>query len=299
MVIVVVQETPDVGVAAEVDVAVDVDIVATVEVDVGVEVAVAIDVEVDVGVEVDTTIEVEVDVEVGPDVGVVVEIDTEVEVDVAVEVSAGCGLGVEVEGGGKKIVAFVGVGFTATVFVGDAIVIGVVVCVASIVPVIMGVVNDMPVVDGNDVPVASEAPGVRKTLIHAGFVRMAGSTGSMNPLGLRVRKSLFGSRLDSILVSSSQRGVKRRAHSPASRMQKSPNRRMRTMITQSRLSCSNAFIDVSIIDRQPHVNRGARIDSFVMARAFEPDAPVVCVHNAARDGKPQPGTTTFEFGLAR
>ena len=269
MLIVVVQESPDVGVAAEVDVAVDVDVVATVE--------------VEVGVEVDTIIEVEVDVEVGPDVGVVVEIDTEVEMDVAVEVFAGRGLGVEVGGGGKNIIAFVGGGVTATVFVGDAIVIGVVVCVASIVPVIMGVVNDLSVVDGNDVPVANEAPGVRKTLIHAGFVRMAGSTGSMNPLGLRVRKSLFGSRLDSILVSSSQRGVKRSAHSPASNMQKSPNRRMRTMITQSRLSCSNASIDVSIIDRQPHVNCGARIDSFVMTRAFEPDAPMMRVHNAARD----------------
>jgi len=283
MVIVVVQETPDVGVAAEVDVAVDVDVVATVE--------------VEVGVEVDTVIEV--DVEVGSDVGVVVEIDTEVEIDVAVEVFAGRGLGVEVGGGGKNIIAFVGGGVTATVFVGDAIVIGVVVCVASIVPVIMGVVNDLSVVDGNDVPVANEAPGVRKTLIHAGFVRMAGSTGSMNPLGLRVRKSLFGSRLDSILVSSSQRGVKRSAHSPASNMQKSPNRRMRTMITQSRLSCSNASIDVSIIDRQPHVNCGARIDFFVMTRAFEPDAPMMRVHNAARDRQPQPRTATFEFGLAR
>ena len=281
MVIVVVQETPDVGVAAEVDVAVDVDVVATVE--------------VEVGVEVDTIIEVEVDVEVGPDVGVAVE----VRLDVAVEVFAGCGMGVEVEGGGKNIITFVGVGITATVFVGDAIVIGVVVCVASIVPVIMGVVNGVPVVNGNDVPVANEAPGVRKTLIHAGFVRMAGSTGSMNPLGLRVRKSLFGSRLDSILVSSSQRGMKRSAHSPASSMQKSPNKRMRTMITQSRLSCSNAFIDVSIIDRQPHINRGARIDTFVMTRAFEPDAPMMRVNNAARDRQPQTGTPAFEFGFSR
>ena len=252
-------------------------------------------VEIGVKVKVEVRVAVEVDVEVRLDVGVVVEIDTEVEV----EVFAGCGMGVEVEGGGKNIIAFVEVGITAPVFVGDAIVIGVVVCVASIVRVIMGVVNDVPVVDGNDVPVANEAPGVRKTLIHAGFVRMAGSTGSMNPLGLRVRKSLFGSRLDSILVSSSQRGVKRRAHSPASRMQKSPNRRMRTMITQSRLSCSNAFIDVSIIDRQPHVNRGARIDSFVMTRAFEPDAPMMRVHNAARDRQPQAGPPAFEFGLPR
>jgi hypothetical protein len=54
---------------------------------------------------------------------VVVEIDTEVEVDVAVEVSAGCGLGVEVEGGGKNIIAFVGLGATTAVFVGDAVVI--------------------------------------------------------------------------------------------------------------------------------------------------------------------------------
>lgn len=124
MVIVVMQGPSDVGVEAEVDVAVDVDVVATVEVDVGVEVTVAIDVKVDVGVEVDTTIEVEVDVGAGPDVGVVVEIDGEVEADVAGELSSCCGMGVEVKGNGKKIIVLVGLGVTATVFVGDAIDVG-------------------------------------------------------------------------------------------------------------------------------------------------------------------------------
>ena len=224
-----------------------------------------------VKVKVEVRMAVEVDMDVGLDVGVVVEIDTEVDADVAVEVSADCGMGVEVEGGGKNAIAFVGVDVAATVFVGDAIVVGIVVCVVAIVPVIMGVVNDSPV--------ANEAPGVRKTLIHAGFVRMAGSTGSINPLGLRVRKSLFGSSLDSILASSSQCEVKRSAHPPARSMNKSPIIRMRRMIAQSRLSCSSAFIGMSI-DRQVNVNRGARIESFVMTGAFKPDLSLMCVHNA-------------------
>lgn len=155
----------------------------------------------------------------------------------------------------------------------------------------------MPVVNGSDIPVANEAPGVRKTLIHAGFVRMAGSTGSMNPVGLRVRKSLFGSSMDSILASSCQRGEKRSAHPPASRMHMSPNKRIRTTIIQSCLSFSAAFMNKSI-QRQAHIDRCARIYLFVMIGTFEPDTPVVRVHNTARDGKSQPGTTTLEFGLA-
>ena len=111
---------------------------------------------------------------------------------------------------------------------------------------VVGVATDEPVVAGACVAVEDEAPGVRKAYIPAGFVKMAGSTGSMNPLGLRVRKSLFGSSKDSILASSSQSEVKRSAQSPASRIQKSPTRRMRAMMTQSRLSCLIALIGKSI-----------------------------------------------------
>ena len=111
---------------------------------------------------------------------------------------------------------------------------------------VVGVVKDAPAVVERCVTIESEAPGVRKTSIHTGFVKMAGSTGSMNPLGLRVRKSLFGSSKDSILASSSQSGVKRSAHPPASRIQKSPTRRMRAMMTQSRPSCLITLISKSI-----------------------------------------------------
>ena len=106
--------------------------------------------------------------------------------------------------------------------------------------------GNVPVPGGKGVPVVNCAPGVRKTLSQAGLVRMDESTGSKNPLGRRVRKSRFGSRFDSMLVSSSQLEEKRSAHPPASRMHKSPNRRMRTMMIQSRLSCSRACIIISI-----------------------------------------------------
>ena len=111
---------------------------------------------------------------------------------------------------------------------------------------VIGVVKDVPIGVESCTTVENEAPGVRKSLIHAGFVRMAGSTGSMNPPGLSVRKSLFGSSMDSTLASSSQLGVKRSAHPPASRMHKSPNRSRRAMIAQSRLSFSVALIRNSI-----------------------------------------------------
>ena len=111
---------------------------------------------------------------------------------------------------------------------------------------VVGVMKDEPVVAGACVTVEEEAPGVRKAYIPAGFVRMAGSTGSMNPPGLRVRKSLFGSIKDSTLASNSQRGAKRSAHLPASSIKKSPNRRMRAMMAQSRLSCLIALIRKSI-----------------------------------------------------
>ena len=147
------------------------------------------------------------------------------------------------------------------------------------------------------VPVEDEAPGVRKLSIHAGLVRMDGSTGSMNLSGLRVRKSLFGSSLDSTLTSSCQWGVKRSAHLPASKSARSPNRRMSAMTVQSRLSCSVALMGKSI-KRQTHMDCGARTELLVIAGAFDPNTSVVRVGNASRNGKTQPWTTALEFGLA-
>jgi hypothetical protein len=161
----------------------------------------------------------------------------------------------------------------------------------------MGVVKDVPVVLGSAVAVVKEAPGVRKTLIHTGFVRMAGSTGSMNPLGLRVRKSLFGSRLDSISAFSFQLGEKRSAHCPAASIHRNPiNRIMRIMI-QSYRSCSNAFMGRSV-DWQSHKDCCAGIRYFVVVVAFEPDASMMGIHDAARNRKSQTGPTTLEIGLA-
>jgi hypothetical protein len=89
--------------------------------------------------------------------------------------------------------------------------------------------------------VANEAPGVKKTLIHAGGVRMDGSRGSRRLLGRLVRKSLFGSMLDLMSVFNLQVGAKRIAHPPARITHRKPKRRMTRMMTQSRLSFSGAF----------------------------------------------------------
>lgn len=102
------------------------------------------------------------------------------------------------------------------------------------------------VVRGTGVPVMNAAPGVRKRLIHAGSVRMEGSTGSINPPGRRVRKSLFGSRFESILVFNFQLGEKRRAHCPATITHRNPIPRIRGITTQSRRSCSRTFMNQSI-----------------------------------------------------
>jgi len=162
----------------------------------------------------------------------------------------------------------------------------------------MGVVKDVPVVLGSGVLVVNEAPGVRKTLIQTGCVRISGSTGSMNPLGLRVRKSLFGSMLDAMSVSSFQLGEKRSAHCPAAIIHRNPiNRIMRIMI-QSYRSCSNAFIGRSV-DWQSHKDCCAGIRYFVVVGAFEPDTSMMGIHDAACNRKSQTGTAAFEFGLAR
>jgi hypothetical protein len=101
------------------------------------------------------------------------------------------------------------------VLVGTAVNAAVLVTCKAVVGVAGNVEDDIAVAVKavvNGVCVANEAPGVRKKSAHTGCVRIEGSTGSMNPFGLPVRKLLFGSRLDSILASSFQFGEKRRAH---------------------------------------------------------------------------------------
>ena len=92
------------------------------------------------------------------------------------------------------------------------------------------------VIVGTGVNVLKVAPGVRKNSSQEGGVRMAGSTGSISPWGMLVRKSLFGLRFDPILVSSSQRGEKRTAHCPATITHRKPINIMRRMMIQSRRS---------------------------------------------------------------
>ena len=281
-----------------------VDVAVAVEVDVCEGVAVAVDVEVAVGVDVDVGVEVEVDADVDADVAVAVEVGVsegvavavEADVAVGVEVDLGLGFDVEVGGGGKYTNVFVGLAKTRAVLVENAVVVGGVVWVVTNVLDVDAVGDTLASVE-SCVMVGNEAPGVRATFIHTGFVRMAGSTGSMNPLGLWVRKSLFGSSPDSTLASSSQSGAKRRAHFPASRIQKRPKQRIRVMTTQSRFSFSVAGIRKSI-ERQAHINRGSGTHLFAMTGALDPDATAVRIYNAPRDGKSQSGPTTFEFGFA-
>lgn len=248
----------------------------------GVNVAVAVGVEVTVGVKVCEGIAEAVEVEVN----VVTPVDMEVRVGDAiteVEVGAGLDLGVDEGDGGKYTNAFVG--FAKAVFVASAVVVaaGGAVCVVTGVPEV-GVVKDTLTAVGNAVPVEKDAPGVRKLSIQAGFVRMAASMGSMKPSGLRVRKSRFGSILDSTFVSSSQSGVKRRAQPPASRIHRSPNNRIRAITAQSRFSFSVALMGKSI-ERQSDMNRGARTLLFIVAGAFDPNPSVMGVYDTARDGQ--------------
>jgi hypothetical protein len=155
------------------------------------------------------------------------------------------GFGVEVRVGGKYTKVFVGLVKTGIVLVINVMVVGYVVCVVTSVLGVSIMAATLASVEGGII-VGNEAPGVRAAFIHAGFVRMAGSTGSMNPTGLLVRKSLFGLSADCTFVSISQCGVKRSAQPPASRIPKSPNRRMKAMTIQSRLSFSVALMRKSI-----------------------------------------------------
>jgi hypothetical protein len=188
---------------------------------------------------VDVAVSVEVDVRVNVDVAVPVE------VGVGVDVDSGLGFDVEVRGGGKYTSVFVGCVKTGAVLVASAVVVRAVVCVVTNVPGVDVLAGALAVVE-SCVTVENDAPGVRKAFIHAGLVRIAGSTGSMNPPGLLVRKSLFGSILDPTFVSNSQCGVKRSAQPPASRIHKSPKRRMKAMTTQSRLSFSVVLMNKPI-----------------------------------------------------
>ena len=200
------------------------------------------------------------------------------------------GFGFEVEdgvNGGNRNVR-VGVAVTTSLFVivtdetivgrtGDAVGVGV-----------------MP---GNGVPVTNDAPGVRKRLIQPGCVRMDASTGSMNPLGRRVRKSLFGSRFESIFVFNSQLGENRSAHCPAVITHKNPMIRIMGIINRSRRSCSGTFM-VQSIDWQSHENRCARIRCFVVTGALQPDAPMMSIHDPACNRKSEARSTALEFCFA-
>lgn len=127
---------------------------------------------------------------------------------------------------------FVGLGVIA-VFVGEIIVVGTGLLVAG------GVFVDNDV--GTGVRLGSDAPGVRKTSIHAGCVSMEGSRGSRNSLGCFVKKSLFGSIWEPILVFILQVGEKWIAHCPARMTHRNPIKRMLRMMIQSRRFRSRGF----------------------------------------------------------
>jgi hypothetical protein len=119
-----------------------------------------------------------------------------------------------------------------------------------LVAVLDGTKVNVPVGDGiGGTGVSKEAPGVRKTSIQAGLVRMDGSRGSKNPIGMFVRKSLSGLRFDPMSAGSFQLGAKRSAQPLEMIIQMNPTRRMSSMRpTESRLSrsLSGAFMETSI-----------------------------------------------------
>ena len=145
--------------------------------------------------------------------------------------------------------------------------------------------------------VGIDAPGVRKTFIQTGWVRMAGSMASTNPTGPLFRPPLLRSRLDPISAPSFQCGEKRSAHCPAMNTHRSPNRIMIKMINQSRRSCSTSFMRLSV-DGQPDKDCCAGKGRLVKAGTLKPDTSSMSIDNATRDGKSQTGTATLEFGLA-
>jgi hypothetical protein len=135
---------------------------------------------------------------VGVDVAVgdIVDVGVAVNADDVVEVADGTKVGVSEVSVDEGFV-FVGFGFgvddgvegmNTNVLVGLVAITGVLVAEETVV----GAGEDVNVPLGNGVPVTIDTPGVRKLSIQTGAVRMEASTGSMNPLGLRVRKALFG-----------------------------------------------------------------------------------------------------------
>ena len=256
--------------------------VGSVAMGIGVKVAVGVAVAVPgaVAVTVAVGVAVAVCVAVAVDVGALIRV-AEV-VGTFVFWDGGCGVEVGIQISGIKVL--VRPGMTSAV---SAIVAGTV-----------GATGLVAVVRGKGVPVTKNAPGVRKTLIQAGWVRMDASTGSIGPPEGRVRKALFGSIWDSISVFSFQMGEKRSAHCPARTTHRNPTTRMMEIMIQSCRSRSGVFI-AGPVDRQSHKDRCAGIVGFIVSRAFEPDAPAMSIDNPACDGKPETRSPTFELGLAR
>ena len=145
-----------------------------------------------------------------------------------VAVKGGGGRGVAVEGGGGGFF-FV---FVGTTTITTNVFVGTVVCVGGISASVLAFEGMLVMVlVGRGVRVGREAPGVRKILIHAGLVRMAGSMGPIRLTGRLVRKSLFGSRFEPMLVFSFQLGAKRSAHPLARMMHMNPNSRISMMMS--------------------------------------------------------------------
>ncbi len=165
--------------------------------------------------------------------------------------------------------------------IGGNVLVGTVVCVRITIGVLVFEGTLVTVLVGNGVRVGSKIPGVRNTLIHAGWVRMAGSMGSIKLAGRLVRKSLLGLRLEPILVFSFQLGAKRSAHQRARMMQMNPNNRIRIiMMPEPRLSCSRVCMETPI-NRETHIHCRAGVSLFIVTRALEPDATVVRIYDTA------------------
>jgi hypothetical protein len=259
----------------------------------GVFVGVNVDVAVAGSVMTGMIVQVGVAVAIQTDVSVGVSVDVEYTVAVAVAVagstgvaagaSVRVGLGFEVGEGvaGKNIRVFVGFVVAMALWVAEE-------------TAVRGTGN-VEVIAGIGVPVTNTAPGVRKRFSQAGCVNMDELTGSINPAALWVRKSLLGSRLESISAFSVQRGENRSAQPPARMTSRKPTPKIKGMINQSRRSCSGTFMDRSIVDWQAHKDRGARVCRFIVTWAFEPDAPMMSINHPARNGKPKTRSTSLEF----